>query len=91
MGGNSGLLHGFKEGEQAGRLLAWRVFVRLRSGQAAQAFSLQLEIRFDVVVGGFRRGMPEVQGDDLDGDAGLEQRHGATIPETVRGDPPAVE
>jgi hypothetical protein len=89
--GNSELLHSFQEGEKSGRGITLIVLGRLRLSKTTHTFGLHFEVSLDVVVSSFRTGMTEKQGDDLDRDTGLEERHRTAIPEAVRGYPPAFE
>ena len=88
---NSELLHSFQEGEKSGRFIMLIRLGRLRLSKTTHAFGLHFEVGLDGVVSCFRTGMSKKQGDDLDRDTGLEERHRAAIPEAVRGYPPAFE
>ncbi len=90
-GGNSGLCDGLQECEQPGGLIMDDAGRGLRFGESAEALRLHFQVRLDVAMSRLRTGMSQVERDHLDGDARLEQRHGATVPESMGCDPSALE
>ncbi|MFA5264542.1 MAG: DDE-type integrase/transposase/recombinase [Opitutaceae bacterium] len=87
----SGLSNGLKEGQQTGRLLGLPAIGRRRFGEPTQAISLHLQIGFDIAMGCGRGGMTQIQGDDFERDARLEECHRTTVPPRMRSNPAALE